>query len=61
MGLADNRSHPAADGCVVDREERIRQVLPMLEEMIPEGLVTLEDIEILAYRANDRNADAGDD
>jgi hypothetical protein len=39
---------------VVDREERIQQVLPLLEEMIPEGLVTLEDIEILAYRANDR-------
>jgi PII-like signaling protein len=37
---------------VVDSEERIQQVLPIIEEMIPEGLVTLENVEILAYRAN---------
>jgi hypothetical protein len=27
-------------------------VLPIIEEMIAEGLVTLENVEILAYRAN---------
>jgi uncharacterized protein len=37
---------------VVDSEDRIQQVLPIIEEMIPEGLVTLENVEILAYRAN---------
>lgn len=46
---------------VVDREERIRQVLPMIEEMIPEGLVTLENIEILAYRATEPTAGDGED
>jgi PII-like signaling protein len=38
---------------VVDREDRIRSVLPALDELIGEGLVTLEDVEILAYRAGD--------
>jgi uncharacterized protein len=37
---------------VVDSEDRIQQALPIIEEMIPEGLVTLENVEILAYRAN---------
>ncbi len=42
---------------VVDSEERIRRVLPMLEGMIPEGLVTLESVEILAYRAGKSEED----
>jgi PII-like signaling protein len=36
---------------VVDLEERIRSVLPMLDEMVTEGLVTLETVEVIAYRA----------
>jgi uncharacterized protein len=36
---------------IVDTEERITEVLPMLDEMIREGLVTLEAVEILAYRS----------
>jgi PII-like signaling protein len=35
---------------VVDREERIERVLPILDEMITEGLVTLERVHILMYR-----------
>ena len=35
----------------VDLEERIRSVLPMLDEMVSEGLVTLETVEVIAYRA----------
>ena len=38
---------------VVDMEERIRGVLPMLDEMVTEGLVTLETVEIIAYRSPD--------
>ncbi|GIU88995.1 MAG: hypothetical protein KatS3mg010_0094 [Acidimicrobiia bacterium] len=36
---------------VVDREDRIRDVLPILDEMVTEGLVTIEDVEVLVYRA----------
>jgi PII-like signaling protein len=36
---------------VVDLEERIRSVLPMLDEMVKEGMVTLETVEVIAYRA----------
>ena len=34
---------------VVDREERVRAVLPELETMVREGLVTLERVEVLKY------------
>ena len=36
---------------IVDTEERITEVLPLLDEMIGESLVTLEAVEILAYRS----------
>jgi hypothetical protein len=36
---------------IVDREERINQLLPHLEEMVLDGLVTLEDVRVLKYRA----------
>lgn len=35
---------------VVDTEERIRGVLPKLDEMVQEGLVCLADVEIVMYR-----------
>jgi PII-like signaling protein len=46
---------------VVDQADRIQRVLPILEEMIPEGLVTLENVEILAYRAGEPTAADGED
>jgi PII-like signaling protein len=36
---------------VVDQAERIDAVLPKLDEMIGDGMVTLERVEVLAYRA----------
>jgi uncharacterized protein len=36
---------------IVDSEERVRAFLPRLDEMIKEGLVTLEAVEVVAYRA----------
>ncbi len=42
---------------VVDLEDRIRSVLPMLDEMVPEGLVTLETVEVILYRASDLTVD----
>jgi uncharacterized protein len=35
---------------IVDSEERIRAFLPTLDGMVSEGLVTLESVEIIAYR-----------
>jgi PII-like signaling protein len=47
---------------IVDSEEKIRAFLPTLDEMVTEGLVTLETVEIVAYRAapgkESRRADA---
>jgi PII-like signaling protein len=38
---------------VVDREERLRPVLTELDGMVSEGLITLEPVEIIAYRGAD--------
>ncbi|MHB8841964.1 MAG: DUF190 domain-containing protein [Candidatus Aquicultor sp.] len=35
---------------IVDREDRINQFLPILDEMVTEGLVTIENVEVLIYR-----------
>ena len=35
---------------IVDTEERIHSFLPRLDEMVKEGMVTLETVEIIAYR-----------
>lgn len=35
----------------VDSEEKIRAVLPELDEMLGDGLITLEKVEVIAYRA----------
>jgi uncharacterized protein len=37
---------------IVDTPERIDEVLPLLDEMIKEGMVTLERVEIVAYRSS---------
>lgn len=37
---------------VVDQEERIRAILPELDSMVADGLITLEKVEVIAYRAN---------
>ncbi|MBX7256546.1 MAG: DUF190 domain-containing protein [Candidatus Hydrogenedentes bacterium] len=34
---------------IVDSKERINQFLPCIEEMVKEGLVTLEDIKVIKY------------
>ena len=36
---------------VADSEEKIGEILPMLDEMIADGLITSERVEIVAYRA----------
>ena len=36
---------------IVDRPDRIEAFLPILDGMITEGLITLEKVRVLAYRA----------
>ena len=35
---------------IVDKPERIEQILPLLDEMVEEGMITLEKAHIIAYR-----------
>ena len=37
---------------IVDTAEKINLLLPYIEEMVQEGLVTLEDVRVLKYRAS---------
>ena len=36
---------------IVDRTDRIEGFLPALEEMVADGLVTLERVQVITYRA----------
>ena len=38
---------------LVDTAERIESVLPLLDEMVAEGMVTVENVHIVSYRASD--------
>ena len=37
---------------VVDREDRLRAILPELEAMVRDGLITAEPVEVIAYRSS---------
>ncbi|MBO8128530.1 MAG: DUF190 domain-containing protein [Peptococcaceae bacterium] len=37
---------------IVDSEEYINKILPKLDEMVPEGLITVQDVDIIKYRPN---------
>jgi hypothetical protein len=39
---------------VVDTEEHIERLLPILDEMIDDGLVTMEKVRVLRYRAAEK-------
>lgn len=39
---------------IVDTADNIAKVLPMLDEMVAEGMVTIESVHVVAYRANTR-------
>ncbi|HMM42819.1 MAG TPA: DUF190 domain-containing protein [Thermomicrobiales bacterium] len=44
---------------VVDSAERIERVLPLLDDMVDEGLITVIDVDIVKYRH--RNGEPEDD
>lgn len=37
---------------IVDSEEKIKSLLPHIDEMVTEGLVTLEKVHVIKYTAN---------
>jgi hypothetical protein len=39
---------------VVDTEDRIHEFLPVLDEMVVAGLITLEAVQIMRYRSRER-------
>lgn len=45
---------------VVDEEARLRAVLPDLDAMVGDGLVTLERVEVVAYRGRSREQDVNE-
>ncbi len=42
---------------VVDTEEKIRTILPVLDEMVAEGLLVLSDVEVVKYAHTHPGAD----
>lgn len=37
---------------IVDRKEKIDELLPHIDEMVQDGLVTLERVQVIKYRAD---------
>jgi PII-like signaling protein len=37
----------------VDTEEKVRAVLPELDELLPDGLITLEKVDVITYHASE--------
>jgi uncharacterized protein len=37
---------------IVDAKEKIDELMPAIDEMVQEGLVTLERVQVIKYRAN---------
>jgi len=41
---------------IVDSEEQIERMIPVLDEMVQEGMVTMEDVRVIKYRARPPDA-----
>ena len=39
---------------IVDAKEKIDELMPHIDEMVQEGLVTLEPVQVIQYRANEK-------
>jgi PII-like signaling protein len=40
---------------IVDLQDRIERVIPILDQMVGEGMITIEDVHIIAYRGSDKD------
>jgi hypothetical protein len=45
----------------VDTEEKLRAFLPLVEQMVEEGLVVLSDVEVIKYSHRPIDVDSGGD
>jgi len=43
---------------IVDQREKVEAFLPELDELIPEGLVTLEPVQVILYRVREGGSQA---
>lgn len=43
---------------IIDAAERIREFLPQLEDLVTEGIVTLDDVEVVRWVGRSPNDDA---
>jgi hypothetical protein len=41
---------------IVDAKEKIDELLPHIDQMVVEGLVTLERVQVIKYRAGEQDA-----
>ena len=46
---------------IVDGKQKIDELLPHIEQMVQEGLVTLERVQVIKYRANEPGTQNGAD
>jgi uncharacterized protein len=44
---------------IVDTEEKINTLLARIDEMVGEGLITLEKVHVIKYSANEANGESG--
>jgi PII-like signaling protein len=59
LGLSDDMPERIE---VIDRSERIREVLPILDEMVGAGLIVVQDVQAIQYRHETKAAgEAGRD
>lgn len=42
---------------IVDMPDRIKTILPVLDKMVVEGLITIENIHVIAYRSREKAED----
>ncbi|MBN1917111.1 MAG: DUF190 domain-containing protein [Verrucomicrobia bacterium] len=42
---------------IVDKHERIEAILPILDTMVAEGMITIEPVHIIAYRSKKAGAE----
>jgi uncharacterized protein len=47
LGLSDDMPERIE---VIDRQERIAEVLPFLDEMVGAGLIVVQDVQVVQYR-----------
>lgn len=40
---------------VIDKEERIKEVMPLIDELVTEGMIIMENVDVISYRADEKD------